>query len=196
MNEKKPLTPKQRRFALAYAECFNASEAARRAGYSVRNADVVGGRLLRNVAIRAFVDETLREAERATGLTIALLERELVHQVTFDPATMYDAEGRLLAIKDMPEATRRALAGFDEDDLFELVETGVGPRGGVQRERLQVGVTRKVRWHNKVDAIRLGLQRRGALSEREEDAPRHNVTITFNLKRPTTGEAPAQTQEE
>lgn len=50
------LTAKQQVFLAAYLECWNASEAARRAGYSALTAASQGGRLLKNVEISAEVE--------------------------------------------------------------------------------------------------------------------------------------------
>ncbi len=54
MNE---LTPRQSRFAEAYAACGNASESARKAGYSIRTAPSQGARLLKNVHVAARITE-------------------------------------------------------------------------------------------------------------------------------------------
>lgn len=58
------LNERQKRFAEAYLETGNASEAVRRAGYSERGANGVGSRLLSNASIRAYVDERLKTAEK------------------------------------------------------------------------------------------------------------------------------------
>ena len=50
------LTAKQQVFLAAYLECWNASEAARRAGYSALTAGSQGGRLLKNVEISAEIE--------------------------------------------------------------------------------------------------------------------------------------------
>lgn len=62
------MTPKQRKFVTEYLQCWNASEAARRAGYTGK-ANVVGPRLLANVSISAEiqrkVDELAMSADEA-----------------------------------------------------------------------------------------------------------------------------------
>ena len=58
------LNERQKRFAEAYLETGNASEAVRRAGYSERGANGVGSRLLSNASIRAYVDERLKTADK------------------------------------------------------------------------------------------------------------------------------------
>lgn len=50
------LTGKRAIFLAEYLKCWNASEAARRAGYSVHTAGAQGGRLLKNVEISAAIE--------------------------------------------------------------------------------------------------------------------------------------------
>ncbi len=55
------LTDRQRMFVEHYLQCWNASEAARRAGYAGKNADVVGPRMLVNVGIQALKKQRIEE---------------------------------------------------------------------------------------------------------------------------------------
>lgn len=57
------LTVKQRRFVDAYIETGNAAEAARRAGYKSRNADVMGRENLRKPTVRKVLEARLKEIE-------------------------------------------------------------------------------------------------------------------------------------
>ena len=59
----KSLTVKQRRFVDAYIETGNAAEAARRAGYKSRNADVMGRENLRKHTVRKVLEARLKEIE-------------------------------------------------------------------------------------------------------------------------------------
>jgi hypothetical protein len=113
-----------------------------------------------------------READGAPEkLRVDRLEQEIACAAFFDPADSLDPEtGAMLPLHQWPERARRALAGFEEEALFETVDTGErGPRGGLVKARVQVGVIRKVKWQDKTAAQRLGLQRLGALVERHED---------------------------
>ena len=56
------LTPKQRAFVAEYAVDKNATQAAIRAGYSAKTADVQGPRLLGNVRVREQIDKKLGQA--------------------------------------------------------------------------------------------------------------------------------------
>lgn len=72
----KSLTVKQRRFVDAYIETGNAAEAARRAGYKSRNADVMGRENLRKLTVRKALDARLKELEDAQ---IADAREVLIH---------------------------------------------------------------------------------------------------------------------
>ena len=72
----KSLTVKQRRFVDAYIETGNAAEAARRAGYKSRNADVMGRENLRKLTVRKALDARLKELEDAQ---IANAREVLIH---------------------------------------------------------------------------------------------------------------------
>ena len=50
------LTEKQQRFVEEYLVDLNATQAAIRAGYSVKTADVQGSRMLRNVKVHRYID--------------------------------------------------------------------------------------------------------------------------------------------
>jgi phage terminase small subunit len=171
------MAPQQRLFALEYLVDLNATKAAERAGYSPRTAASQGSRLLKNVKVAEFIAAHMRKVEQKTELTVERLEVELARIVGFDPRRAYDENGQLLRVSEMPEDVARALTGFEEEALFDTVVVGEGPRGGQVKERLQVGVTRKVKWHGKVEAIALGLKRRGALIDRHEDVtPKEEIS--------------------
>ncbi|MCC7208308.1 MAG: terminase small subunit [Anaerolineae bacterium] len=70
------LSNKRRVFVEEYLKCWNASEAARRAGYSVKNADVVGARLLVNVGIAEAIARRLSEIQMSTDEVLARLTEQ------------------------------------------------------------------------------------------------------------------------
>jgi phage terminase small subunit len=75
--ESRGLNPKQRAFVRQYLIDHDATNAARRAGYSVKNADVVGPRLLGHVGVAAAIEKA--EARLAAQLEMTALDvrREL-----------------------------------------------------------------------------------------------------------------------
>lgn len=57
------LTPKQKAFADYYIECGNASEAARKAGYSPKTAGAIGEENLKKPEISAYIDERMTQQD-------------------------------------------------------------------------------------------------------------------------------------
>lgn len=63
------LTAKQERFVQEYLVDLNATQAAIRAGYSARTADVQGVRLLGNVKVQAVIQESMQKRSKRTEIT-------------------------------------------------------------------------------------------------------------------------------
>ena len=59
------LTPMQKAFADYYIECGNASEAARRAGYSTKNANNIAAENLAKPNISAYIPERMDQQDAA-----------------------------------------------------------------------------------------------------------------------------------
>lgn len=60
------LRPKQKRFADEYIITGNATEAARRAGYSEKTCSVIGDENLRKPNIKKYIDDRMAQLEDAT----------------------------------------------------------------------------------------------------------------------------------
>ena len=58
------LTPKQQAFADYYIECGNATEAAKRAGYSENNVGENAAKTLKNPNVSAYIAERMEEQAR------------------------------------------------------------------------------------------------------------------------------------
>lgn len=63
------LTPKQERFVQEYLVDLNATAAAKRAGYSEKNAGKIGPELLGKTRISAAIQDAMREREQRTEVT-------------------------------------------------------------------------------------------------------------------------------
>lgn len=97
---KKGLTNKQRVFIEEYLQCWNATEAARRAGYSKRTAYSQGQRLLKNVEVSAAIETRLSEKHMSADEALTILAEQgraklsdyfkLVEEWTFYPLPTYD----------------------------------------------------------------------------------------------------------
>ena len=69
VNKKHKLNNKQRKFIAEYLKDQNATQAAIRAGYAKKDADVQGPRLLGNVSIKAEIDKLMTACAESAGVT-------------------------------------------------------------------------------------------------------------------------------
>lgn len=73
------LTPKQERFVEEYLVDLNASEAARRAGYSDKTCGDIGRQLLGKTHIKAALEKAKQERSTRTHVTQDYVIKELIH---------------------------------------------------------------------------------------------------------------------
>lgn len=113
--KKKALTPKQDRFVQEYLVDLNATAAYKRAGYAGKGnvAEAAACRLLRNVQVQAEIVRRSKKTANKYELTQELIIRSIVQELAFDPAKLYDREGRLLPITELPEDVRMALTSIE-----------------------------------------------------------------------------------
>lgn len=119
------LKPKQQLFVERYLIHRNAAKAAREAGYSKKNADRIGARLLRNVGIKRAIDKVLTKITDANTLTAARVLKEIERLAMVNLADALDERGDLKSVKEMSEDVQRALSS---------VETRILRRGGILKK--------------------------------------------------------------
>ncbi len=137
------LTPKQERFVAEYLVDLNATQAAVRAGYSPKDADVQGPRLLGYVGIAAAIAEGKAKAIAKTGITAerVLAELEAVAFSDVDNHFVDDA-GNLHNVDGAPKLAKRAVASMKRKSWSD------GSGGGHT-------VDTEYRFWNKMDALKL-----------------------------------------
>jgi phage terminase small subunit len=157
------VTPKQERFVAEYLIDLNATQAAIRAGYAAKDADVTGPRLLGTAGISAAVAK--KQAAHLAKLEIRAEDvlRELAYLGMQRADDFFDDDGNLLPVKDMPERAKAALADHD-------LVTGNLDAGDGQRDKIV-----KIRKWSKTEALR-DLAKHFRLLDEHVD-----VTINVNL---------------
>jgi hypothetical protein len=98
--ENKPLSNKQKVFVDEYLKCFNASEAARRAGYSEKAARNIGAENYAKPYIKAIIDARIAESQMSADEALKLLAEQgratigtffkIVEEWTFYPLPTYE----------------------------------------------------------------------------------------------------------
>jgi phage terminase small subunit len=107
------LTPKQAAFVREYLVDKNATQAAIRAGYSVKTAASIGEENLRKPEIRTAIDVGLADLATRVGITAEMVLRERKRIAFFDPRKLLDSEGNPKPIQDLDDDTAAAIAGLD-----------------------------------------------------------------------------------
>lgn len=89
------LNNRQKRFCDEYMIDLNATQAAIRAGYSVKTANEQGARLLTNVSVQAEIQRLQAEISRRTGISQDRVIRELAKIAFLNPMNLVTPEGRI-----------------------------------------------------------------------------------------------------
>ena len=134
MSDTNKLTPKQALFVAEYAKDLNGTQAAIRAGYSAKSAEAQASTLLRNPKVKAAVcDAKSRQVERIALDADAVLS-EFLRIAMSDVGDLFDDQGNLRPIKDIPKDLRRAISGIEV--LKRNVTAGDGQMDSVHKIRL------------------------------------------------------------
>lgn len=99
------LTEKQQRFVDEYLIDLNATQAAIRAGYSAKTADVQGSRMLGNVKVQQAISEAMAERSKRTGVNQDRVVFELSRIAFVKMTDIVNSQGVI-----NPEATEDDLA--------------------------------------------------------------------------------------
>jgi phage terminase small subunit len=106
------LTQQQKLFCREYIKDFNGTQAAIRAGYSPKTAYAQASRLLRNVKVQQEIKRLADQALKRFDVTVDRIVQEYAYLAFLDINDLYDEQGRILPIKDIPERARRAIIGL------------------------------------------------------------------------------------
>jgi len=118
--------PSRERFVDEFMVDRNATQAAIRAGYSPKTAGSAGHRLLKTVEILAEINRRGSEQSQRLQITSDRIMLELERLALLDPLDMFNPDGSMKALADIPEDARRAIGGLELRELTPL-ETPAGP---------------------------------------------------------------------
>lgn len=99
--------------------------------------------------------------------------KEMARLAFHDPGQLFDDDGNLIPIKDLPEDARRAISSLDVDELWD----------GRGEDRRQVGSTKKVRLWDKVSALEK-LARIAGMFEKDNRQKRAELSIQVAVVAP------------
>ncbi|MGM9649233.1 MAG: terminase small subunit [Butyricicoccaceae bacterium] len=124
------MTERQKKFAEYYAQCGNAAEAARRAGYSESYAAHRTDEMLRNVEIMNYIRE-LTEKTQSERILTAVRRQEILSELAEDHAV--EVKDRIKAIdvlnKMTGEYTVKVDASVQSSEKLADVMAQIGGKG-------------------------------------------------------------------
>lgn len=144
-------TPRELRFIEEYLVDVNATQAAIRAGYAAKNADVQGPALLQKPKIRDAIAAHRAKVSEKTGLTVERLDRQLERIAFSDLRKLYDENDQLRPIHTLDDDTAAMVAGFEVEELTA--------------EGMHIGQVKKIKVLDRLKAVELGYKRLGVLRE-------------------------------
>lgn len=159
------LTEKQKRFADEYLIDINATQAAIRAGYSVKTAESQGSRLLTNVKVRAYIDERMAELSRRIGVNQERIIRELARIAFVNPPQ----------VVNMDDATLNLYADDNDTAAIASVKVKTIPTQD------GMGIEREIRFADKIKALELLGKRYGMWVDRQQVEVQGAVQIIDNI---------------
>jgi len=173
------LTPKQAAFVREYLVDLNATQAAIRAGYSASSAEVTGSKLLGNPKVRQAVDEAVQRRSERVEVKQDDVLLTLLRILNADIGKAFDADGRLLAMRDIPPDVRLAISAVETDELY-------GSEGG---KRTEIGLTRKLKFWSKDKALELAMRHLGLLKDRVDVKVSMTLEdlVQLSMKKPEDG---------
>lgn len=137
--EVKPLNPKQQLFVDHYLTSLNAKQAAIKAGYSERSAEVQGSVLLSNPKVKSKIDEAMAKRSKKLQITAERVLRELAIIAFSDMGKFADWSGNTIKLKNS-EALRPGLSRVIQE---------------VSERSSQLGSSVKIKLYDKLKALEL-----------------------------------------
>lgn len=178
---KKPLTIKQENFCQAYVRLGDKSAAYREAYNAVKmKPETVNNNaymLFDNSDITARIEVLQKEARVRNAVTLDEVVGVLANMLRFDMADLYNADGSLKPIHDMPKEARLMIHELESDELFS----------GYGKEREMIGYSKKVKTYSKSDAIEKLMKHLGGYEkDNAQSKPEVNVSNSVDISKLST----------
>jgi len=114
------LTPKQEKFAVEYVKNGGNASAAYKAAYPAsrkwkENAvNVAGSKMLARRKVSVRIEALRKAAEKRNEISIDRVLKEITAIAFVDPSEIWDDEGNMKPISEIPESARRAIVGLEK----------------------------------------------------------------------------------
>lgn len=138
------LTDKQERFIKEYLIDLNATQAAKRAGYSEKTAQEIGSQNLSKVIIQTAIQKAQRERHERLQIDADYVLNRHVEIDQMDVADIFDDDGSMLSVLNWPKCWRTTISGIDISEMVNASDNEV-----------IISVLKKIKWPDKLRNIEL-----------------------------------------
>lgn len=186
------LNDKQRVYVAEYLRKLNGTAAAEAAGFSKKSAADRSKDLQRNPKVREAIEQGLAEREQECKDKAVEAMEHAYCLATVDIGDLYDADGNLLPLHQMPKAARVAIASIEVE--FETkIQSSRDEQGRIVETFFRVPKSAKIRLYDKRASAELLMKYAGKLKERLElDATQSYADMVLAAQRKREGtETPA-----
>lgn len=164
------LNHNQQKFVAEFLIDGNGKQAAIRAGYAPKSAEVTASKLLRLAKVSEAIEAGQKAANAKAGLTVDLVRNRLRQIICFDVRKLYDDQGNLRPIQDLDDDTAAAVNGIEVQ---------------VERNRDEdskvVTITRKVKSVDIARAVELGMRHFGLGKDVHEHTGKDGQPLVLEL---------------
>ncbi|HCQ8179607.1 terminase small subunit [Morganella morganii] len=164
------LTDKQEMFCREYLIDLNATQAAIRAGYSVKTANRTASENLSKPDIQIRISELMKERSDRLQIDADYVLNRLVEIDQMDVLDILHDDGGIKPIHEWPKVWRISLSGMDLAEMFESKDG----------ERDLVGILKKIKWPDKVKNLELLGKHISVQAFREQVKNEHDVVGTLS----------------
>lgn len=142
------LTPKQMRFVDEWLIDFNGKQAAIRAGYSAKTAEVTAAKLLRNAKVQAEIARRQKDLQKRTEVSQDRVVKELARIAFANIADYLHVETQTRTKDDGTEVTYQIVMLSETEDL------SVDQRAALANVKQRVNGV-EIKLHDKIKALEL-----------------------------------------
>ncbi|AFH14950.1 terminase small subunit [Cronobacter sakazakii] len=172
------LTDKQEMFCREYLIDLNATQAAIRAGYSVKTANRTASENLSKPDIQNRIAELKNKRNEDVGINAAYVLQRLVEIDQMDVADILNDDGSLKAVSQWPRCWRITLQGIDLASTIRNFD-----------EETEETILKKIKWPDKVKNLELLGKHVDVQAFREQVKTNHTVDSLSDLMDELSGGA-------
>ncbi|MCP5246170.1 MAG: terminase small subunit [Burkholderiales bacterium] len=167
------MNSRQKKFCEEYLVDLNATQAAKRAGYTGKTVRTQASKMLTNPNIEKYIQELMKKREERTEVTQDRVLKEWAKLAFLDPQKFFDESGNLLPVNKLDKDVAAALVGID---VTENVVNGE-----------LVSVTKKIKFADKKGALDSCARHLGMFNDKVQHEGNFNMNFTVEFVRPDHG---------